>query len=483
MNDTTKRMNEVNFVRNKLYAGDAGLLPKDQQPCRTVSEVMKRFTNMEARNNRFTEGSIIQDAEGNKFYIDEVDPYSHALLLLSETGVSIRATMRDYLPLAEDADVRQTTGLAVGQHVQVTGLNPELNQYRARAVTPMEEPGIVGQTGVIAFAYYPTSGVSDQEINMYRVILTNGGKKDFSAAELGTPTNEEVGGQDIVPTGGVKTETLRTVGGRGQNPVRQGADVVKYGPASGSRVNPRPKLAGTHIPGANEDKEPDGDDDDDKKKKGAPKGDEDDQSKPMILNDKKKKVESRKVGEMVVHTESQKCGVITQVKEDMCDVVFNDGSHGSIPSDQISMMGQPKTFMSTVPSLGLAGRTSSTRVLYGKDVMEGSRVMVNGDKGVVIGFPTMTETEQKARVLFDSGREEVVDFLALKGVDEASPIKLAIRQRPPEGSPLAWHKPKTDPPSINHWVPDKTTHEVGHWPPSHTPIKCTAPRSYKVNKK
>jgi hypothetical protein len=195
-------------------------------------------------------------------------------------------------------------------------------------------------------------------------------------------------------------------------------EAVHYGPASSKRANPKPSILGARVPGTNEAEADDvegGKKNNNKNNPDPKKGDEEGERK--ILTDKNKKNE-HKVGEMVVHTESQKCGVITLVKEDSCNVVFNDGSHDSIPSNQIELMGQPKTFMSSVPSLGVAGRTPSTRVLYGKEMIEGSRVLVKGQKGVVIGFPTMAENEQKARVLFDSGREEVVDFATLVNVEK-----------------------------------------------------------------
>lgn len=344
----TERMNDIWKMRGNPT-------PQVNQPQR-VSEMMKHYMTRPVAEH-IKPNAIVQDAEGKTFFIEQCDPYSFSALAIDSEGHQVRLNTIG-LKLTETTS-QAGDGLGVGSKVQVTKIDPNFNQYRTHATEPDQAPGVEGQTGNILFAYYPVNGVT-----MYRVLLPQGAKKDFTAAELSKLS------EDVAEAG----EVIQGV----QQPA-----------AAPAKVKKDPNAANPTGP----------------------------QLKP---------------GQRVLH--DKKVGVVTCAMEDVMVCVFDDGSEGTVPTAELKTVERECTkcenymfegeefcgrcgtkitemvAMAAVPSLGMVSSTAAARPVNTEGYMEGSRIDVDGRLGVITGFPTQTETERTARVLFDDGREQIVSL-------------------------------------------------------------------------
>lgn len=131
----------------------------------------------------FVPGHRVCDNNGHQYIIEKSDVFGRTFQCMDEQGRTKVMSKHELAPLDESEPFVGNTAMAPGSMVAIRGINPQLNNLRARSILPAEAPGIIGQTGILAFAYYPT-GTGTQ---MYRVILQSGGMKDFSMEELGAP--------------------------------------------------------------------------------------------------------------------------------------------------------------------------------------------------------------------------------------------------------------------------------------------------------
>lgn len=170
-----------------------------------------------------TPGHRVKDADGRQYFIEQADVFGRTFQCLDERGRTRVLSKHEVEPVneAEALPGGNPLALAPGSTVVVRGINPALNNIRARAILPAEASGIVGQTGILGFAYYPAG----QGSTMYRVILQSGGMKDFSMEELAPAggmmqANESVVGKRInTSRDGISPAALavaRTAGAAGE---------------------------------------------------------------------------------------------------------------------------------------------------------------------------------------------------------------------------------------------------------------------------
>ncbi len=216
------------------------------------------------------------------------------------------------------------------------------------------EPGeAAGIVGHIGEIVFAYYPIDNKGTTMYRVRMSSG-RRDFSSDELGPVSESAIKEEDNSATtdGGVQAGSV----------VNQPQDTIK----------PKPKAAG------------------DKEKKPGQK----------ILLDKKP-------------------GVITKAVENICTVALNNGSIlDGVKAEDLEIVSEGFVGMSAIPALGLTGGGGLKRAIpvTEDDFIEGSRVYVRGVPGVVLGFPSMTETSKTVRVLFDDGGEKVVEMGTVKPV-------------------------------------------------------------------
>lgn len=129
-----------------------------------------------------TPGHRVKDADGRQYFIEQADVFGRTFQCIDEKGRTRVLSKHEVTAVNEEEALPggNPLALAPGSTVVVRGINPALNNIRARAILPAEASGIVGQTGILGFAYYPAG----QGSTMYRVILQSGGMKDFSMEEL-----------------------------------------------------------------------------------------------------------------------------------------------------------------------------------------------------------------------------------------------------------------------------------------------------------
>ena len=145
-----------------------------------------RETIRKAMNSRidesFNPGHRVKDMDGRQYFIEQADVFGRTFQCIDEKGRTRVLSKHEVERVDEEEALPGGNPLALspGSTVVVRGINPALNNIRARAILPGEAAGIIGQTGILGFAYYPAG----QGSTMYRVILQSGGMKDFSMEEL-----------------------------------------------------------------------------------------------------------------------------------------------------------------------------------------------------------------------------------------------------------------------------------------------------------
>lgn len=143
-------------------------------------------------------GVRVKDGRGAEYVVESFDPFRRMAVVSDGQGHVVTKAAGELKVLAEDA--RQTVGsdgVQPGQKAMVTGIDPNLNQWRKYAVQQGEAGGIVGQTGTIVAAHYPTGAAGPGEgqgETMYTVLLPSGAKKSFSAKELRIVESEAASG-------------------------------------------------------------------------------------------------------------------------------------------------------------------------------------------------------------------------------------------------------------------------------------------------
>lgn len=128
-------------------------------------------------------GDRVADASGKQYAVEQADVFGRRFKVFSENG-EIRVLNKNELTrIAEDAPLPGgDTPCCAGKMVRVVGIDQESNQWRALGVPAGSRENVVGQVGVVEFAYYPT-GVTAP---MYRILLQGFGRRDFTGAEIET---------------------------------------------------------------------------------------------------------------------------------------------------------------------------------------------------------------------------------------------------------------------------------------------------------
>lgn len=146
-----------------------------------MRESIRRTMSMQV-DESFTAGHRVKDLDGRQYFIEQTDAFGRTFQCIDEKGRTRVLSKHEVEAVNEEEALPggNPLALAPGSTVVVRGINPALNNIRARAILPAEASGIVGQTGILGFAYYPAG----QGSTMYRVILQSGGMKDFSMEEL-----------------------------------------------------------------------------------------------------------------------------------------------------------------------------------------------------------------------------------------------------------------------------------------------------------
>jgi len=129
-------------------------------------------------------GARVKDAQGNQYFVEQGDVFGRRFQVMNTQGqpkiiegIDLER-LDESTPFTEDASIANTP-LPPGSKVVVTTIDPVHNSLRRYGVAPGEAGGIVGQQGVLEFAFYPSAGVP-----VYRVLLQNGGRKDFTVNEI-----------------------------------------------------------------------------------------------------------------------------------------------------------------------------------------------------------------------------------------------------------------------------------------------------------
>lgn len=126
-------------------------------------------------------GDRVVDAEGKQYAIEQADVFGRRFKALSENGVTRVLDKSEVKKIAEDAPLAgEEMPSAAGKMVRIVGIDPQSNSLRARGIPAGSQENVVGQVGVVEFAYYPT-GVTAP---MFRVLLQGYGRRDFTGAEL-----------------------------------------------------------------------------------------------------------------------------------------------------------------------------------------------------------------------------------------------------------------------------------------------------------
>lgn len=137
-------------------------------------------------------GDRVADAEGKQYAVEQADVFGRRFKVLSENGVVRVLDKNEIKKLAEDTPMAGGEDMGTpGKMVRVVGLDQESNQWRAMGIPAGSQENIVGQVGVVEFAYYPT-GVTAP---MFRVLLQGYGRRDFTGAEI-APVDSEIAPED-----------------------------------------------------------------------------------------------------------------------------------------------------------------------------------------------------------------------------------------------------------------------------------------------
>lgn len=144
-------------------------------------------------------GLRVKDGRGAEYVVESFDPFRRMAVVSDGQGHVVTKAAGELKVLKEEGE-RQTIGsdgVQPGQKAMVTGIDANLNQWRKYAVQQGEAGGIVGQTGTIISAHYPTGAAGPGEgqgETMYTVLLPSGAKKSFSAKELRIVESEAASG-------------------------------------------------------------------------------------------------------------------------------------------------------------------------------------------------------------------------------------------------------------------------------------------------
>jgi len=137
-------------------------------------------------------GDRVADGEGTQYAVEQADVFGRRFKLFSESGVIRVLDKRNLSKLAEDAPLAgEDNPCCAGKMVRIVGIDPQSNSVRARGIPAGSQENIVGQVGVVEFAYYPT-GVTEP---VYRILLQGFGRRDFTGAEI-EPVDSDIAPED-----------------------------------------------------------------------------------------------------------------------------------------------------------------------------------------------------------------------------------------------------------------------------------------------
>ncbi len=146
--------------------------------------LIKGLTNAYQIRESLRPGARVKDEDGNQYFVEQGDVFGRRFQCMNTKGqpkiIEVQQLTRidESTPFTEDASIANTP-LPPGSKVIINNIDPVHNSLRRYGVAPGEAAGIVGQQGVLEFAFYPSAGVP-----VYRVLLQNGGRKDFTVNEI-----------------------------------------------------------------------------------------------------------------------------------------------------------------------------------------------------------------------------------------------------------------------------------------------------------
>jgi len=159
-------------------------------------------------------GTRVTDGRGGQYVVERTDPVRRTVVVSDAEGRVVSKAAIELKVLTEDVrepgrGERQTVGsdgVAPGTKATVIGIDPRFNERRAHAIQQGEASGLVGQTGTIIAAMYPTGAGKDaQGETMYTVLFPMGAKKSLSAKELQIAESVAEGTQSLTEARGTPT--------------------------------------------------------------------------------------------------------------------------------------------------------------------------------------------------------------------------------------------------------------------------------------
>mgnify|MGYP003351309837 FL=1 len=96
-NEYNDRVKNIHNMRGKLYGMEAETNTPVMEAPTNVSRLMKKFYLGEAKvRDVIKAGAIVADKKGEKYFIEQVEPFSHNMLVLDSHGNQSRVNMRDF---------------------------------------------------------------------------------------------------------------------------------------------------------------------------------------------------------------------------------------------------------------------------------------------------------------------------------------------------------------------------------------------------
>lgn len=127
----------------------------------------------------------VVDANDVQYVVEQGDVFGRRFRVLSEDGEVSIINSTDLKKVNEDTPLPVTPNqpqpsYGAGNLVRVIGVDLSLNQVRLRGMQSGVRENVVGQVGLLEFAYYQ----SGRGVTMYRVLLANSLRVDFGAHEI-----------------------------------------------------------------------------------------------------------------------------------------------------------------------------------------------------------------------------------------------------------------------------------------------------------
>lgn len=155
----------------------------------TIREsIIKGLTDQYKVPANLLPGQRVKDAAGHQYFVEQGDVFGRRFQVMNTEGNPKIIERTELQPMSEEepfggppsGESIANGPLPPGAKVIVRNIDPVNHTFRRYGVAPGEAAGIIGQTGVLEFAFYAVPGSGP----IYRVLLSQGGRKDFSSSEI-----------------------------------------------------------------------------------------------------------------------------------------------------------------------------------------------------------------------------------------------------------------------------------------------------------